>query len=61
MYGLKVADTDQVSFGPVLVLMEVKIISSSEPYVSLDLHIMNFLMQRHSANVYILIYFMDYC
>ena len=35
MYGLKIADTDQVSFGPVLVLMVVKInwsTKSNMPY-----------------------------
>ena len=30
MYGLKIAGTDQVSFGPVPVLMVVKIIWSTE-------------------------------
>ena len=34
MYGLKIADTDQVSFGPVPVLMAVKIIWSTA--ISLD-------------------------
>ena len=35
MYGLKIAGTDQVSFGPVPVLMVVKIIWSTGIHLSL--------------------------